>query len=144
MNSWSVRSARSLTIVLRSCGNEGDRRRTPGDRSSQQVESGVARREIAKAEEGVPAAGTSRVEMQGGRRKQEMSDNHDPRAERPPVTTTGAGIPAASDQHSLTVGPSGDQRIFAQIFAIARTRIGGDRHNRERTRRLDTPKGGAG
>ena len=36
-----------------------------------------------------------------------MSDNHDPRAKRPPVTTTGAGIPAASDEHSLTVGASG-------------------------------------
>lgn len=26
-------------------------------------------------------------------------------ASQPPVTTTDAGIPAASDEHSLTVGP---------------------------------------
>jgi catalase len=26
---------------------------------------------------------------------------------RPPTTTTDAGIPAASDEYSLTVGPSG-------------------------------------
>jgi len=36
-----------------------------------------------------------------------MSDNYNPQAERPPVTTTDAGIPTASDQHSITVGPSG-------------------------------------
>jgi hypothetical protein len=36
-----------------------------------------------------------------------MSDNHDPRAERAPLITTDAGIPAASDEHSLTVSPSG-------------------------------------
>ena len=36
-----------------------------------------------------------------------MSDHHDPQAERPPVTTTDAGIPAASDEHSLTAGPNG-------------------------------------
>jgi catalase len=27
--------------------------------------------------------------------------------EKPPVTTTDAGIPAASDEHSLTAGPDG-------------------------------------
>src|SRR6267143_876384 len=34
-----------------------------------------------------------------------------------------------------------DQRIVAQIFAIGSTGIGRDRHNRERTRRIDTPTG---
>ena len=92
------------------------------------MESGVARREIAKAEEGVPAAGTSRVEMQGGRRKREMSDNHDPRAERPPVTTTDAAILTASDEHSLTVGPSGpillqDHYLIQKMQAFNRERV---------------------
>jgi catalase len=36
-----------------------------------------------------------------------MRENNDPEAEQLPVTTTDAGIPAASDEHSLTVGPNG-------------------------------------
>jgi len=44
----------------------------------------------------------------------------------------------------LSAAPSiaeDEQRIFAQIFATGSTRIGRDRHNRERTRRIDAPKG---
>jgi len=36
-----------------------------------------------------------------------MRKNNNPQAKRLPVTTTDAGIPAASDEHSLTVGPDG-------------------------------------
>jgi len=43
----------------------------------------------------------------------EMSDSRNPQTERPPITTTDAGIPVASDEHSLTVGPSGP--ILLQI-----------------------------
>ena len=36
-----------------------------------------------------------------------MSNNHDATKQRPPITTTDAGIPVASDEYSLTVGPGG-------------------------------------
>src|SRR5260370_8809500 len=57
-----------------------------------------------------------------------MSDDHDPRAERPPVTTTDAGIPAASNEHSLTVGPSGpillqDHYLIQRMQAFNRERV---------------------
>ncbi len=56
-----------------------------------------------------------------------MSDNHDPRAERAPVTTTDAGIPAASDEHSLTVGLSGpillQDHYLIQMQAFNRQRV---------------------
>jgi len=57
-----------------------------------------------------------------------MSDNHDPRAVRPPVTTTDAGIPTASDEHSLTAGPSGpillqDHYLIQKLQAFNRERV---------------------
>ncbi len=57
-----------------------------------------------------------------------MSDDHGPRAERPPVTTTDAGIPAASDEHSLTVGPGGpillqDHYLIQKMQAFNRERV---------------------
>jgi catalase len=57
-----------------------------------------------------------------------MSDNHDTQAEQPPVTTTDAGIPAASDEHSLTVGPNGpillqDHYVVQKIQAFNRERV---------------------
>src|SRR4030088_1868216 len=57
-----------------------------------------------------------------------MSGDHDPRAE-PPVTTTDAGIPAASDEHSLTVGPSGpillqDHYLIQKMQAFNRGQVG--------------------
>jgi hypothetical protein len=34
-----------------------------------------------------------------------MSNNHDATKQRPPITTTDAGIPAPCDECSLTAGP---------------------------------------
>ena len=70
-----------------------------------------------------------------------MSDNHDPRAVRPPVTTTDAGIPTASDEHSLTAGPSGpillqDHYLIQKAAGLqSRTRARA-RRSRERWRRV--------
>ena len=57
-----------------------------------------------------------------------MSDNDNPQAQRPPVTTTDAGIPAASDEHSLTVGPNGpillqDHYVIQKMQAFNRERV---------------------
>jgi catalase len=48
--------------------------------------------------------------------------------ERPPVTTTDAGIPAASDEHSLTVGPNGpillqDHYLIQKMAQFNRERV---------------------
>jgi len=48
--------------------------------------------------------------------------------ERPPVTTTDAGIPAGNDAHSLTVGPDGpillqDHYVIEQMANFNRERI---------------------
>jgi catalase len=56
-----------------------------------------------------------------------MSDKHDA-AQAPPVTTTDAGIPAASDEHSLTVGPEGpivlqDHYLIQKMQAFNRERV---------------------
>jgi len=57
-----------------------------------------------------------------------MNDNDNPQAERPPVTTTDAGIPAASDEHSLTAGPDGpillqDHYVIQKMQAFNRERV---------------------
>ena len=57
-----------------------------------------------------------------------MSDNHDPQADRPPITTTPSGIPAASDEHSLTVGPNGpillqDHYVIQKMQAFNSERV---------------------
>ncbi len=57
-----------------------------------------------------------------------MSDDHNPQTEPPPVATTDAGIPAASDEHSLTVGPSGpillqDHYLIQKMQAFNRERV---------------------
>src|SRR3989442_7430502 len=57
-----------------------------------------------------------------------MRENDNPQAERPPVTTTDAGIPAASDEHSLTAGPDGpillqDHYVIQKMQAFNRERV---------------------
>src|SRR3989442_7362619 len=57
-----------------------------------------------------------------------MRENHDPQAERLPITTTDSGIPAASDEHSLTVGPDGpivlhDHYVVQKMQAFNRERV---------------------
>jgi catalase len=57
-----------------------------------------------------------------------MSDEHEPRTPRPRVTTTDAGIPVASDEHSLTVGSSGpillqDSYLIQKMQAFNRERV---------------------
>ena len=51
-----------------------------------------------------------------------MADN------KPPVTTTDAGIPAASDEHSLTAGPNGpillqDHYLIQKMAQFNRERV---------------------
>src|SRR5712664_537071 len=81
---------------------------------------------------------------QRGWRKREMSDDRDPRAERPPVTTTDAGIPAASDvldrnpenffaeieQAAFSpanmvpgIGPSPDRMLLGRLFSYHDTHL---------------------
>jgi catalase len=48
--------------------------------------------------------------------------------DRPPVTTTDAGIPAPSDEHSLSVGPNGplllrDHYLIQKMAQFNRERI---------------------
>jgi len=57
-----------------------------------------------------------------------MKNKDNPQAERPPVTTTDAGIPAASDEHSLTAGPDGpillqDHYLIQKMQAFNRERV---------------------
>jgi len=57
-----------------------------------------------------------------------MNDEDNSQAERPPVTTTDAGIPAASDEHSLTAGPDGpillqDHYVVQKMQAFNRERV---------------------
>ncbi len=57
-----------------------------------------------------------------------MSDHRDPNDQAVPVTTTDAGIPAASDEHSLTVGPDGpillqDHYLVQKMQAFNRERV---------------------
>jgi catalase len=57
-----------------------------------------------------------------------MNDEDKPQAERAPVTTTDAGIPAASDEHSLTAGPNGpillqDHYVIQKMQAFNRERV---------------------
>ncbi len=61
-------------------------------------------------------------------RRRIMTDQHQPNEHRPPVTTTDAGIPAASDEHSLTVGPTGpillqDNFVIQKMQAFNRERV---------------------
>src|ERR1700674_4817257 len=54
-----------------------------------------------------------------------MSDQHD---QRPPVTTTDAGIPASSDEFSLSVGPNGplllqDHYLVQKMAQFNRERV---------------------
>src|ERR1700736_6455095 len=54
-----------------------------------------------------------------------MSDQHD---QRPPVTTTDAGIPAPSDEYSLSVGPNGplllqDHYLIQKMAQFNRERV---------------------
>src|ERR1700682_6121550 len=57
-----------------------------------------------------------------------MSDQRDPNDRAVPVTTTDAGIPAASAEHSLTVGPEGpivlqDHYLVQKMQAFNRERV---------------------
>jgi catalase len=57
-----------------------------------------------------------------------MNDEDNPQAGRAPVTTTDAGIPAASDEHSLTPGPDGpillqDSYVIQKMQAFNRERV---------------------
>jgi catalase len=57
-----------------------------------------------------------------------MREHHDPNHRHAPVTTTDAGIPAASDEHSLTVGPNGpillqDHFLIQKMQAFNRERV---------------------
>src|ERR1700724_2153518 len=57
-----------------------------------------------------------------------MSDQRDPNDRAVPVTTTDAGIPAASAEHSLTVGPNGpillqDHYLVQKMQAFNRERV---------------------
>jgi catalase len=57
-----------------------------------------------------------------------MKNKDNPQAERSPVTTTNAGIPAASDEHSLTAGPDGpillqDHYLIQKMQAFNRERV---------------------
>jgi catalase len=57
-----------------------------------------------------------------------MKDRDNPQAARPPATTTDAGIPAASDEHSLTAGPNGpillqDHYLIQKMQAFNRERV---------------------
>jgi catalase len=58
-----------------------------------------------------------------------MADNFDPSGRRqPPITTTDSGIPAASDEHSLTVGPNGpillqDHYVIQKMQHFNRERV---------------------
>jgi catalase len=57
-----------------------------------------------------------------------MDEKRKPQARTPPVTTTDAGIPAASDEHSLTAGPSGpillqDHYVVQKMQAFNRERV---------------------
>jgi hypothetical protein len=45
---------------------------------------------------------------------------------RPPTTTTDAGIPAASDEYSLTVGPSGPTAWY-DAYVAATPHVGAPR-----------------
>ncbi|GCE24330.1 hypothetical protein KDK_81300 [Dictyobacter kobayashii] len=54
-----------------------------------------------------------------------MSDNFE---KRPPVTTTDAGIPATSDEYSLSVGPNGplvlqDHYVIQKMAQFNRERV---------------------
>ena len=57
-----------------------------------------------------------------------MSDQHDQRAQRPPITTTDAGIPAPSDEYSLSVGANGplllqDHYLIQKMAQFNRERV---------------------
>jgi catalase len=58
-----------------------------------------------------------------------MADNFDPSGrQQPPITTTDSGIPAASDEHSLTVGPDGpvllqDHYVIQKMQHFNRERV---------------------
>jgi catalase len=57
-----------------------------------------------------------------------MSDKDKPQTKRPPITTSDAGIPAASDEHSLTAGPNGpillqDHYVIQKMQAFNRERV---------------------
>ena len=57
-----------------------------------------------------------------------MNDHRNPNNQAVPVTTTDAGIPAASDEHSLTVGPNGpillqDHYLVQKMQAFNRERV---------------------
>ena len=52
----------------------------------------------------------------------------DQRDQKPPVTTTDAGIPAPSDDHSLTIGPNGpillqDHYLIQKMAQFNRERV---------------------
>jgi len=56
-----------------------------------------------------------------------MNDDEERQADGPPITTTDAGIPAASDEHSLTAGPDGpillqDHYVIQKMQAFNRER----------------------
>jgi len=48
-----------------------------------------------------------------------MSNDHDATKQRPPLTTTDAGISAPSDEYSLTAGPGGP--VLLQASTIERS-----------------------
>src|SRR5712664_1723235 len=57
-----------------------------------------------------------------------MNDDEERQADGPPITTTDAGIPAASDEHSLTAGPNGpillqDHYLIQKMQAFNRERV---------------------
>jgi len=57
-----------------------------------------------------------------------MANKRNGHEQRPPVTTTDAGIPAASDHHSITVGPEGpivlhDHYVVQKMQAFNRERV---------------------
>ena len=57
-----------------------------------------------------------------------MSDQHDPQEQRPPITTTDAGIPATSDEYSLSVGANGplllqDHYLIQKMAQFNRERV---------------------
>jgi catalase len=68
------------------------------------------------------------VTIRCDRGERAMNDKDNPEAKRPPVTTTDAGIPAASDEHSLTAGPDGpillqDHYVIQKMQAFNRERV---------------------
>jgi catalase len=57
-----------------------------------------------------------------------MSNNHDATKQRPPITTTDAGIPAPCDECSLTAGPGGpvllqDNYLIEKMAHFNRERV---------------------